>query len=147
MIEFSDSTLCEARGYFAETKKLMEEDGILPEWMLRSSIFVSTVFASATYTLHFWKNGRVTIHETDRPIQLGSSDEDLRELSQWCKKAGWKELSVSDRLLVDRNAYAFWQRAFIAGLVVSEQLQQHEEEEMARLSKAYLNEERETDDT
>lgn len=146
MIEFTDITLRQARGYFNETKKLMEEDSPVANWMLRSSAFVSTSFVSATYTLHFWKNGRIVIHETDRPMKMDSLDEDLRELSQWSQKAGWRELSVSDRLLVDRSAYEFWRRSFIAGLIVSEKLQQHEEEEMERLSKAYLKEKKEEDD-
>lgn len=147
MIEFTDSTLRESRGYFDEATKLMDEDGPMSEWMLRSTVYVSTPFSAATYTLHFWKNGQVVIHETDRPMQMDSIDEDLRELSQWCKKAGWKELSVGDRLLVDRHAYDFWRRSFIAGLIVNEKLQQHEEEEMVRLSKAYLKEKAEDDAT
>lgn len=151
MIEFTDTTLRESHGHFDETTKLMEEGGFLPEWMLRSTVFVSTVFVSATYTLHFWKSGRVDIYETDRSMQMNSSDEDLRELSLWCQKAGWKELGLNDRLLVDRHAYEFWRRSYIAGLIVNEQLQQHEEEEMARLSKTYIREkeeeEEEDDDT
>ena len=147
MIEFTDTTLRQSRGYFDETKKLVDADGWNKEWMLRSTVFVSTQFVSATYILHFWKNGRITIYETDRPMQMDSVDEDLRELSQWCQKAGWQELSVDDRLLTDRHAYEFWRRSFIAGLVVSEKLQQHEEEEMERLSKAYLKEKEEDDDT
>lgn len=143
MIEFTDATLCQSRGHYEETKKLMEEDGPLSEWMLRSSVYVSTQFNAATYMLHFWKNGRVVIYETDRPMQMDSVDEDLRELSQWCQKAGWKELDINDRLLVDRHAYEFWRRSFIAGLIVNEKLQQHEEEEMERLSQAYLQEKKE----
>ncbi len=147
MIEFTDTTLRQSRGYFEETKKLMEEDGPISEWMLRSSAFVSTPFAATTYILHFWKNGQVVIHETDRPMQVDSVDEDLRELSEWCRKAGWEGLVVGDRLLVDRHAYEFWRRSFIAGLVASQKLQQHEEEEMERLSKAYLKEKEDDDAT
>lgn len=148
MIEFTDMTLCESHGYYKETKKLMEEDGPISEWMLHSSAFVTAPMSAFSYILHFWKDGRVVIHETDRPMRVDSLDEDLRELSQWCRDAGWKELSVSDRLLItDRQAYEFWRRAFIAGLIVSEKLQQHEEEEMKRLSQAYLIEkEREEDE-
>ena len=143
MIEFTDATLLQSKGYYEETKKLMEEDGPISEWMLRSSVFVTAPMSAFSYILHFWKDGRVVIHETDRPMQIGSLDEDLRELSQWCKDAGWKELDVSDKLLVDRQAYEFWRRAFIAGLIVNEKLQQHEEEEMKRLSQAYLIEKKE----
>lgn len=143
MIEFADITLRQSRGYYKETKAFMEEDGLLPDWMLRSTVLVSTPFVAANYILHFWKDGRVVIYETDRPMLIDSLDEDLRELSQWCQKAGWKELGVNDRLLVDRQAYEFWRRTFIAGLIVSEKLQQHEEEEMERLSQAYLKEKEE----
>ncbi len=146
MIEFTDTTLLQSRGYYEETKKLMEEDGPFSEWMLRSSAFVSSPLAAASYILHFWKNGRVVIHETDRPMQIDSLDEDLRELSQWCKDAGWKELSVSDKLLIDRQTCEFWRRAFIAGLIVNEKLQQYEDEEMKRLSQAYLIEKKEDED-
>lgn len=143
MIEFTDMTLLESRGYYQETKKLMEEDGPISEWMLRSSAFVSTPLAASSYILHFWKNGRIVIHETDRLMQVDSLDEDLRELSQWCKDAGWKELDVHDRLLIDRQACEFWRRAFIAGLIVNEKLQQYEDEEMKRLSQAYIREKEE----
>ncbi len=146
MIEFTDATLLTTRGYFDETKALMEGDGPVSEWMLRSSAFVSTPFTAATYMLHFWKNGQVVIHETDRPMQIGSVDDDLRELSQWCQRAGWKGLAVADRLLIDRHAYEFWRRSFIAGLVVSEKLQEHEEDEMKRLSQAYLKEKEEEEE-
>ncbi len=147
MIEFTDTTLLQSKGYYKETKQLMEEDGPLSEWMLRSSAFVTSPMSAFNYTLHFWKDGRVVIYDTDRPMVVDSLDEDLRELSQWCRDAEWKELGVSDRLLVDRLAYEFWRRAFIAGLIVNEKLQQHEEEEMKRLSQAYLIEKEEDDGT
>lgn len=143
MIEFTDATLRQSLGYYEDTKKLMEEDGEVSEWMLRSSTFVSTPMSSAIYTLHFWKNGRVVIHDTDRPMQMDSLDEDLRELSQWCQKSGWEALDVNDRLLVDRHAYEFWRRMFIAGLIHNKKLQQHEDDEMKRLSQAYLQEKKE----
>lgn len=140
MIEFTDITMRQSQGFYAETTKLMEEDGPIGEWMLRTEAFVTTQFISANYILHFWKDGRVDIFETDRPMRMDSFDEDLRQLSQWCKDAGWQDLSVNDRLLADRQAYEFWKRCFIAGLVVSEKLKKHEEEELDRLSQAYIKE-------
>lgn len=142
MIEFTDITLRQSKGYYKETKKLMEEDGPT-DWMLCTSAFVSTQFIAATYMLHFWKNGHVVIHDTDRPMKADTLDEDLRELSQWCRNAGWKHLDVSDRLLEDRHSYEFWLRSFIAGMVVNDTLQQHEDEENVRLSKAYIIEKEE----
>lgn len=143
MIEFADSTLRETGGFYDEVVKLMKEEGEPSEWMLRSSAFVSNELVAQSYILHFWADGRVVIYETDRSMKLDSIDEELRELSQWCRDAGWKYLGVNDRLLNDRHALEFWKRAHIAGLVVNETLQQYEDEELIRLSKAYLKEKEE----
>lgn len=140
MIELTDITLRETQGNFSATARLMEDDVPGQDWMLRSNAYISNQLAAATYTLHFWKNGRVVISGTDRPMTLESSDEDLRELSEWCRKTGWKELSVDDMLLADRQRYEFWRRAFIAGMIASDVLQKHEDEEIERLSQAQLKE-------
>ena len=70
------------------------------------------------------------------------SDDDLRELAQWCKVNGWKELQVDDRLLTNRIALEYWKRIFIAGLVKSATLQKYEDQEMQRLMKAQYIEEK-----
>ena len=140
MIELTDITLREAQGNFVAASLLMEGDVPDKDWMLRSQAFVSNPLANASYMLHFWKNGRVVISGTDRPMTLESSDEDLRELSEWCRNSGWKELSVDSRLLADRHNYEFWYRAYIAGMIVNDVLQKDEDAEMERLSKAQLKE-------
>jgi len=145
MIEIADITLREAKGNFADTSKLMDEDVPGLDWMLRSQVFVVNQLAAANYVLHFWKNGRVVISGTDRPMKLESSDEDLRELSEWCRNSGWKELSVDERLLADRHHYEFWHRAFIAGMIASDILDKHEKEEIERLSNAQIRESEEDD--
>jgi len=141
MIEFTDITLRQTKGHYNETKILMEEDRLVSKWMIRSGVFVSSVMFSASYTLHFWNNRDVVIFDTDRSMIINSFDDDLRELSLWCQKAGWKHLGVNDRLLVDRHTYEFWKRSYVSGLIVNEKLKQHEDAEMDRLSKAYLTEE------
>jgi hypothetical protein len=143
MIEFSDLTLRETQGDFEQIKRLMQKE-TTGDWMLRSDFFVSNPMSlPARYLLHFWKNGRVVIHDTDRPMVMGSSDEDLRELSNWCKVNGWGELVVDGRLLLTKQGFDYWQRAFRAGLVENERLQLYEDEEVERLTKAYIKEKKE----
>ncbi len=135
MIEVTDTTIRQAKGSREVVAKLMIEDIGHNDWMLRSTTFVTTPFAAANYMLHFWKNGDAVIHETDHPMRMESSDDDLRELSLWAKHHGWN-LRVDSRLLQDRVALEYWNRAFVAGLVLSEVLQKREEDEMARLVKS-----------
>jgi len=141
MIELSDMTLREANGDYHEVHQLMSEDTFGQDWMLRSNVFVATQFIASQYVLHFWKNGNVVIHSTDRPIRMDVSDDDLRELSDWCKINNWRKLRIDDRLLDDRVAQEYWYRAFIAGLVASTSLQKREDEEMKRLMKTQQLEE------
>ncbi len=143
MIELTDRTLREAKGDFDHVVRIMKEETSGQNWMLRTDAFVTCEFIAAKYTLHFWKNGNVIIYETDRPMRMDVSDDDLRELSYWCKVNKWKELQISDRLLVDRIAFEYWKRAFIAGLVKNDALQEYEDQEMKRLMETQFLEEKE----
>ena len=140
MIELSDFTLREANGDYHEVHRLMDKE-TTQDWMLRSEVFVSTQFIASKYILHFWKNGNVVIHGTDHPVRMDITDEDLRELSNWCKGNGWHELQIDDRMLDERVALEYWHRAFIAGLVTNASLQKREDDEMGRLMKAQQLEE------
>jgi len=133
MIELTDITLLESKGSYEDTCRIMAKESSVLRWMLRSDAFVSNKFAASNYTLHFWNDGKVFIYETDRSVATDSSDEDLRELNMWCEANGW-HLHVSDRMLVDRYAFAYWQQAFKGGLVQNDQLDRMEEEEMKRIA-------------
>ncbi len=135
LIEVTDTTIRQAKGSREIVNKLMTEDIGNNDWMLRSSAFITTPLAAANYILHFWKNGDAVIHETDRPMRMESSDDDLRELSLWARHHGWT-LRVDSRLLQERIALEYWNRAFVAGLILSDILKKQEEEEMARLVKS-----------
>jgi len=141
MIELTDRTLREAKGDYNDVSKIMSNETSGQDWMLRSDAFVTCQFIAARYILHFWKNGNVVIHETDRPMRMDVSDDDLRELSYWCEANRWKELQVADRLLVDRVALEYWKRAFVAGLVKNDVLQNYEDQEMNRLMQSQILEE------
>lgn len=139
MVELTDYTLVQTKGDFQETCTVMNHG----DWMLRSNVFVTNPFMSAKYILHFWSDGKVTIFEADRPTQEGASDEDIRELSEWCKISGWKSLHLDDRLLVDRSTQAWWNRVFLSGLIESQKLREKEDQEMKRLSQAFVKEQEE----
>jgi len=145
MIELTDATIREANGDFNEVVRIMKEDSFAEDWMLRSDAFITTPFIASKFVLHFWKNGDVVIWDTDRPVRMDISDDDLRELVKWCKINGWKELQIDDRLIGDRVSLEYWNRSFIAGLVHSETLKKREDDEMARLMKAQHIEESEND--
>ncbi|MHA2279348.1 MAG: hypothetical protein ACXAC5_00445 [Promethearchaeota archaeon] len=108
---------------------------------MRSEAFVTTPFVASRLLLHFWRNGNVVIHGIDRPLRMDIADDDLRELSRWCKVNSWKELRVDDRLLDDRIGLEFWHRAFIAGIIKNDILQKKEDDEMERLMKSQKIEE------
>lgn len=136
MIEFTDITLREANGDFKEVERLMKEDTFVEDWMIRTDALITTPFIISKYTLHFWRNGNVVIWDSDRPMRMDVSDEDLRELVRWCKVNGWKRLQIDDRMVMDRVALEYWTRSYIAGLVHSKTLKQRDDDEMARLLKA-----------
>ncbi len=146
MIDLTDLTLNEAKGDYKEVCKLMQAGSLHGgNWMLISDVSVTTTFITSNFRLHFWKNGTVVIHDTDHPLKMDISDDDFRELSQWCKNNDWTELKVDDRLLENRIALDFWTRVFISGLVGSDTLKKNEEEEMERIMKSHVIEKEQED--
>lgn len=140
MIYFDDITLNESRGNFHTVNSIMrDEDGVF-EWMLKSKATVAATDLlgrpgmTANYVLHFWHDGKVYIMETDRPFNVEVPDDDIRELHKWCLDNGWPKLYVHKRLIADQQGFDFWKRMFISGLVQSDELAQHEDEEITRLS-------------
>lgn len=138
MIEFSDITLVETRGFYRQVADLMRGT---PEWMLRSDCIVHSESIVSRFILHFWHNKQVFIMEMDRPPQVDVPEDDLRELSEWCGLAGWDKPRVHKDLLEDPQSYQFWLRQYRTGLVNSEILEKNEQEEIERFREAYGSEE------
>ncbi len=136
MIEFTDITLRQSGGNFDATQKLMAEDVGSGTWMLRTEVLISNEFATGQYLLHLWNDGNVVIQQVLSNKQVESSDEDLRELSEWCRINGWKNLKIQDSLLTDRRSREYWRRGFLAGLVKSDLFQREEDDQFRRLSEA-----------
>jgi hypothetical protein len=131
MVELTDITLIQGHGNFGEVMNLMKTDGN-DVWMLESRAFVTSSSISSSFLLHFWNNGKVVIRNTDHPISNEVPDDDIRELSFWCKMNGWHSLVAHKDLLSNNVDFDFWLRMFRAGAIQSDELQKHEEAEMAR---------------
>ncbi len=84
--------------------------------------------------------------ETDHPPVLDIPDDDIRGLHDWSKERNWKGLFIDKNLLTDPRSFDFWMRMYRAGLVHSDILQRHDDDEMVRLAKALSDEEEEEDE-
>jgi hypothetical protein len=135
MIEYSDNTLIEANGQFDQVDKLMKVES--PKtWMLSSLVIVDAKLVMARYLIHFWNNGNAVIMETDHPAVVEIPDDDIIELNNWCIQNNWK-LFLHKDLLRDPTGFNFWLRLYRAGVVRSDFLQEHEQEEMDRFAKVF----------
>ena len=139
MVELTDATLNESHGNYNVTCELMQDDGV-DEWMLRSNAIVTGRGLSFGYILHFWHDGQVYIKETQHPPVMEVPDFDIRELHEWVVRNGWKSLVVDNRLTDDPRGFDFWLRMYRSGLVESEMLRSHENEEIRRLTEATIKE-------
>ena len=143
MVELTDLTLIESEGNYKTTVALMGEGS--SDWMLRSEALVSVGPLAFNYLIHFWHDRTACIMETNHPPVLEVPDYDIRELYEWCKDNGWN-LSLHKSFLDDQRQFEFWMRIFRTGLVDSEDLRKHEQEEIDRLTAAMKSEKMETDD-
>jgi len=119
----------------------MRDEGAFT-WMLESkATVVSTDLLGRTgiscnYILHFWDSGEVKIISTDHPMVIDVPHDDITELKKWCDDCGWSRLTVSERLLDSIEGFQFWMRMYISGLIYSDELKKHEEDNMKRLIQA-----------
>lgn len=142
MLYFSDATINETGGNYQQICHLMLKDGS-DKWMLSSSVTVANAIISSNFMLHLWNDGIVYIMKTDRPMQMNTPDDDLRELNTWCKDNGWTKLTLAKELTEDPAGLFFWMRTYRSGLVESDELKLMDDEEMERLSKVAQIEEAE----
>ena len=142
MITFSDRTIREAFGNYKLTKQIVESEGPA-KWMLETSAVIASKYVVSENLLHFWHDGKVVLIRTTHPMIADVPDDDLRELSEWCEKNGWKKLTVDNDLLEDPQQFGFWQRAYFAGIITSEYLSEYEKIETQRMKEAYEREQEE----
>jgi hypothetical protein len=136
MIELTDTTLLETGGYYENVVGIMSREAP-PKWVILTRAMISTGKITSQYELEFWYDGRIMILNTDHPSTILAPDDDLRELAGWAKGNGWKSVNIHTRLLSHPMDFEFWKRMYQCGLIQSEQLKEYDENEMARMTKAY----------
>lgn len=133
MIHFSDATINESLGNFDRVREIMYQDN-LTKWMLRSDATIIPEHGpSFSYLLHFWQDGSVVIKSTNHPPMLGSPDDDLRELKEWCGRNGWHQLRIDNNLVQEPVSFEYWMQKYRAGFIDCEELRQHDDAEMQRM--------------
>lgn len=139
MIYFSDNTINETNGDYKTVLALIRQESNVNDWMLKSEATVVAVglmdepSAVTNFILHFWSNGDVCIMRSDHHLNA-SADADVRELQNWCLNNGWKKLRIDDNLVEDPQGFDFWMRMYISGLIDSDVLRKHEQDDIARLT-------------
>jgi len=144
MIYFSDTTMVEFKGVFADVSTVMSQEN-RSNWMLSSNVTVTSEDITSNFLIHLWHNKNVHIMSTDHPMVTEVPDSDIRELSEWFLDHGWHRPGVHNHLLDDPRGFDFWMRLYRAGIVESPLLQQHENEEMDRFSEIIIKEEENED--
>jgi len=137
MIEFSDLTVREGHGNFGLIKELMGHGS----WMLRTQATVCAPKVTSDYLIHLWDTGTAVIKATSRPMNVQIPDDDVRGLSEYLKNHGWEHVEVDHLLLEEPQGFAFWLRMYQTGIVESNVLKQHDENEMKRMQAAFEAEE------
>jgi len=140
MIEFSDRTLQETGGYFSRVNELMCSEGP-STWMLETIATVITPNISSEFLLHLWNDKSICIMNTSHPITMGAPDDDLRFLQEWSSLNDWQIPKIHKYLLESPQGFDFWLRIYYIGLIQSEVLQKHEQDDIKRMSQIIDHEE------
>ena len=146
MIDFSDRTIRQAFGNYAMVKQIMESEGP-SKWMIETTAVVASKFVVSENLLHLWDNGEVHLIGTSHPMTTDVPDDDLRELSEWCEKNGWKKLMIDDDSLQNPQQFNFWQRAYYAGIISSTYLTEYENRATERMKEAFEREQEQEQET
>jgi hypothetical protein len=106
-ITFSDLTMLESEGFFAEAKKLMESE-ILSNghWMLETTASLGTQTGSSMFLLHLWDTGDVYIMEYVSDMGNVVYNPDIQCLSVWAQEKGWSVPKVSKDMAIAQ--LEFW---------------------------------------
>jgi hypothetical protein len=118
-VYFTDVTLQQADGDFAEVKQMVESEFPYPEyWMLDSIITIDSQFGLATFSLHFFSDRKVKITKYNPSVGKVYYNPDIGALSEWLQCAGW-HVPEPDELLVRENT-GFWKHYWDTLLIDSD---------------------------
>lgn len=90
-IDFSDITLAETNGVFAEVDALMsQEPPYSGKWVIRSNVTIMSPSGVGEMIIQCHGDGRVYIIEYNPSIRDVFYNNDIAAISQWCQENGWK---------------------------------------------------------
>ena len=120
-INFTDVTLQESDGDYAETKRIMESEFPHPtDWMLESSVTIDSQFGIASFLLHFFADQGVRIIQYVPSVGDVYYNPDLGALSEWLQAAGWNVPEPTTELV--KAKVDFWKHYWETLLIDSSYL-------------------------
>jgi hypothetical protein len=87
---FTDNTILETDGYFADVKELVESEFPHPEtWNINSALTIDSRLGVARFDLSFRNDGKIYIRGYDPSVGGIYYNHDLSALSSWVQDRGW----------------------------------------------------------
>jgi hypothetical protein len=106
-VNFNDVTINETDGILEKVKVLMDPDGDLEIWLLKSNFGIIGSGADCFGEIEFWQNGEAVLMSYVTNYDSEMMPTDLLYLNMWVKERGWD-------LLIDYDLrqwnFDFWAR-------------------------------------
>ena len=115
-LNFSDITMVEAEGKFKTVSRLMKEDSVVEhDWCIKTRLTIVSQFGEGNFTLNLFSDGRVFVIAYSPSTDNMYYNPDLRCLSVWCDKNGWKIPQPSPDVAKERIQFwkYFWETMII----------------------------------
>jgi hypothetical protein len=138
---FSDLTMLESEGEYNLTKKIMESEKKVititsggkskeieieigpSEWVIKTTLTISSQFGKCNLVLDFYYDGRVYIISYIPSVSGDFAyNPDMRCLSMWCQSNGWKVPQPSESLI--KASITFWKKTWKTNIIDSDYLSQ-----------------------
>jgi hypothetical protein len=118
-VNFTDVTLQQSDGDFAEVKHIMESEFPYTDyWMLESTLTIDSQFGLAVFYLHFFSDHKVRIMEYAPSVGKVYYNPDIGALSEWLQSVGWS-VPEPNVFLVKENI-EFWKHYWDTLLIDSD---------------------------
>lgn len=106
-VNFDDITIVETDGEFEDVKSLVDPDGDLELWLVKSQFGVIGNDFDCFGQIDFWHTGEAVINVYVTNFDLEIIPSDLLYLNQWLKERGWSVVIDEDLRMYN---FDFWGR-------------------------------------
>ena len=122
-LHFSDLTILEGDGEYAEVKKIMES-GLYKDatWMLRSDLTIDFPAGSCILILHFYSDGNIYIMDYKSSVSDVFYNPDIPCISMWAQENGWNIPQPHPDLI--KTGLDFWKHFWDTRIIDSDYLDQ-----------------------